>query len=105
MRKVSLERLAQQKWARHQLGAVPREEKVSPIDKKLNEIREWNKEGRPLTLTEIADFCGCSRELIRQIEQRALEKLQSLLCVKELELFASSNQTTGFSKHKQKPHQ
>lgn len=97
MSRLSRERLAQQKQRR-------RGKKVSPIDIKLKALRKWNKENRPLTLREIADFCGCSRELIRLIEQRALEKLQFRLNIEDLEIFSNNHQIAGYTKHKQKLH-
>lgn len=42
----------------------------------LHAVRDENGIQRPLTLREIADAVGCSRNLIDEIEKKALKKLR-----------------------------
>jgi DNA-directed RNA polymerase sigma subunit (sigma70/sigma32) len=45
------------------------------------------RKGVPMTTREIAAFCGCSKQRITQIEERALRKLRNrLMFVKDPEL-------------------
>jgi DNA-directed RNA polymerase sigma subunit (sigma70/sigma32) len=46
------------------------------VDAALRALLSATPRGVPLTQTEIARACGCSMQLIQQIEYRALEKLR-----------------------------
>jgi hypothetical protein len=51
--------------------------KFSKIDAPLNVLTKITPPGTTLTRDAIAEFCGCDKELIRNIEQRALRKLRA----------------------------
>lgn len=55
----------------------------SKIDAKLIEMHENMSLGESYSPTEIADFCGCDKELIRHFERRALIKLRRRLGTEE----------------------
>lgn len=42
-------------------------------------VMQATRERGPFALQEIANYCGCSRERIRQIEERALRKIRNRL--------------------------
>jgi hypothetical protein len=49
------------------------------VDRRLEALREMQKPGECLRPTDIARFCGCSRQYIVEVERRALEKLGELM--------------------------
>lgn len=49
------------------------------IDIGLAVLASVNREGRMLTLSDIADVCGCHRSRIEQIERSAMRKLRGRL--------------------------
>lgn len=52
-------------------------EQLQPREKKVLEMRFGLGESEPLTLREIAEKMGMSRERVRQLEQRALRRIRS----------------------------
>ena len=59
--------------------AVERREKTANIDLGLAILSVLANPGEPLTLDDIAAWCGCSRQAIENIERRALKKLRNAL--------------------------
>ena len=55
----------------------PSPERTKEIDKRLNEMVK--NAHRPHTLTEIAKFCGMSKQAVYQIELRAIKKARKKL--------------------------
>lgn len=53
--------------------------KFSKLDKPLDVLTKITPPGTSLTRDAIAEFCGCNKELIRNVELRALRKLRSRL--------------------------
>jgi RNA polymerase primary sigma factor len=49
---------------------------LAPRDREVIELRFGLKDGRPRSLDEIAQVYGITRERVRQIESRGLEKLR-----------------------------
>ena len=54
------------------------------IDIALARLLEETPRGKELTQEEIADACGCSRQYIYALEQRAMKKLRR--CLKRADL-------------------
>jgi hypothetical protein len=52
----------------------------------------------PHTAQTIAAYCGCSRQCIQQIEQKALRKLRAALCRNRILSEAFENELQGLSK-------
>ena len=52
---------------------------LSPREQQILKIRYGLEDGRPRTLAETGRMIGVSRERIRQIEKRALQKLKIML--------------------------
>jgi hypothetical protein len=53
--------------------------RFSKIDQPLDALTKITPPGTSLTRDAIAEFCGCHRELIRNVELRAIRKLRSKL--------------------------
>jgi hypothetical protein len=53
--------------------------RTSKIDAALNELSKITPPGTTLNYEDIARFCGCSQELIRQFELRALKTFRARL--------------------------
>ena len=53
--------------------------KFSKLDTPLDALTKITPPGTTLTRHAIAEFCGCDKELIRNVEFRALRKLRSRL--------------------------
>lgn len=51
----------------------------SRIDLGLAVLRIVNNPGEPLSLSEIADVCGCSKSTIHRYEKSALRKVRAAL--------------------------
>lgn len=62
--------------------------KTIRIDAGLALLSLVSKRNEPLTLDDIAAWCDCSRERVRQIEESALKKIRMRLNKDELELVA-----------------
>jgi len=68
---------------------------LSPQERNIIELRFGLKDGEPWTLEAIGKVYGVTRERIRQIESRALEKLRGLLEAKDLVLFEEMRRLTS----------
>jgi RNA polymerase primary sigma factor len=49
---------------------------LAPRDREVIELRFGLQDGRPRTLGEVAEILGVTRERVRQIEKRGLDKLR-----------------------------
>ena len=75
------------KWQQTRWPAIERElervvdalRRLKPIEQEVIRRRFGLDDGREVTLQEIADSHGLSRERIRQIQQQALRKVQRVM--------------------------
>jgi RNA polymerase sigma-32 factor len=66
---------------------------LSPRERRIFEARRLSDD--PVTLEELASECGVSRERIRQIEAKALDKLQRRVRMRLAELLQGVKSSTG----------
>lgn len=58
------------------------DERLSPREAMVIKMRYGFKTGSPMTLEEIGEYFGLTRERIRQVEQKAIRKLKWYITVK-----------------------